>query len=498
MEMKGTSDAASREPEKVIHEKLYRNFWRFHYVHRHFSALVEKDGVLKSNVEKSLRALPALYAELAVEGQRLERDDPYYMTKLFEFTNCLVYEFHKRDYADGFEDPYYEELVNLHQNPFRKLKFVDDREMVQFFHSWTVEFGFLIVPLFFKPDTTCCEAFINNSSEDVIGHSLPLIYTYPKFEETLKGVKISTNSNRFQRPEGFDLAVYWQREYGNKGKEIELSKQLKVIKDQLKNCWKRGGVQEVGEKEGYEVALYVQRKKCSKNHVLERLEGQVKWTKQYPSRYWAWFPDPIVADEATTKRLTKDKESLMRSIQLSEDLTKKKLSLASDNFRRAVGLYLWDSLNIEGVDKTRHAFILDTLDYLHNNHVNKLTHYYKNYNTLYNKPTKPAAPKEEPDDKLSDKQIKEKNEKEKTTYSGPIVYKERLMGDEEQAKIDVKRDMEDDYQLTEFCIEQAEYCSLEDRKKARKTTDESRPALSNEIVRGPMVGYIPGGSKPKK
>lgn len=485
MVMRDESEAVLRELKEIERERFYRNWWRFQYVHRYFVAEVLRDKDVKKDVEKTLRRLPELYRELSVGRGTLNRQDSGYMNTLFQFANCLVYDFHKQFYADGFQDPFYETLLENYQNPLKRIKSHEDLEMIQFLHDWTVEFGFLIVPLLGRPDTSASwEAFITGSPKKVFGRIAPCLYTYPKFEEVIRGIKVSTSFNQFERPKDCDLAIYWQTQKKTvRENQDEIKKQLALIKKDLKSCWNCEGIQTVGKQNGYEVALYVHRKKCSVNHVMEKLEGQIQWQETFPLPYCIWSPDsPGQIDSKAKSNL-----ELLRAIKLTEGLTKKKMDLESDNVRRAVGLYLWDSFNMKCVDKKRHRFILETIKFLHGNHKSKLSIYYKNYNKKYKKPTKPAPPKKELSKNATDKEIKQKNEREREFYSGETVYKARLLGDEDLAKADVKKDMDDDYKLTEFCIEQADYFSLEERRKSRKANKSKKGSNTSKASKSPRT-----------
>ena len=127
------------ELEKIFEETACRDWWRFQYSHRHFQLELRYDEDLACDVDFLLRWLPQVYDELSIREAPLAPDDSDYMTELFEFSNCLVYEFHKQVIADGFIDFKYEALLKRHGNPLRRLKERQiDVNFVEKMHYWTL------------------------------------------------------------------------------------------------------------------------------------------------------------------------------------------------------------------------------------------------------------------------------------------------------------------------------------------------------------------------
>lgn len=457
-------DENTKEWKEFETKRFYLNWWRYQYSHRHFRAEVLRNEDLAEDVDELLIYLPCLFEGLSKQWKGANRNSQKYLTAFFEFTNCLVYSFHKQVENDGFCDPKYESLVLKHGNPLEKINNQFDIEKIEFLHDWTVEYGFLIVPLLGKTDASASwEAFVTKTPEKVFGKTAPCLYTYPKFNESMGGVKISTSQNRYECPNDCDIAVYY-----HKGDVIDHLR--KKVKEYFQNLPSSGrGVKSVGTKSDYDVAVYVNSNKCTPSYLMGRLEEQILWLSASRDSNRIWYPG-CLSDEKSEKKSKSRARRLLEGAKKAEKLTKSWAKVDSNNTRRAIALALWDSKNIDGNHKKLHSLILEKIEELRCKHPKKLSSYYTHFNTKYRKPTEPAKKTKKHDAaaRLSDQEIKQLNDENKRNYQGEKAYRVQLMGDGFSARLDIKKDMDDDYKLTEFCIRHGDYFLREERLNSRE------------------------------
>lgn len=94
-------DRIVRQLAKLQKENIVHDWWRFQYANRHFkTAFMFSDHILKS-IDFSFRWLTEFYnSHRSAEMSPLERETEDF-GDFFKFTNCLVYEYHKKYVNDG-------------------------------------------------------------------------------------------------------------------------------------------------------------------------------------------------------------------------------------------------------------------------------------------------------------------------------------------------------------------------------------------------------------
>lgn len=279
--------------------------------------------------------------------------------------------------------------------------------LVEDVYQLTCRYGFLFLDLW-------------QGATDMEGLALEFIKSYPDHPKCLLPIPKFTFIQKEMSPTGiqievppyeasirntWDLAVY----FNNK-------ETMSAIKTSLTDVWSREGQQSVGNDKEYQIALYVDRKLCTKNHAASALELQVDRLKLYNLNP----EDGLVPNPEA---------SYIDQIRLEEAMLSKSWDSNKDNVRRAVGLYLWDQINRPlSATISRKVAIKDCIDLLEKSNPDALECYYRTYNTP----------------KSSDNTQK--------------------LGDLEVHFRTVVREMEADYDLTEFCIEAADYHSPHDAK----------------------------------
>lgn len=367
-------DNALNKLASIERERVYRDWWRFQYTNRYFKKRLQTDPVMGENADKAFRWLTVTFNKFKLlrtyPAQNKAIDYP---TALFEFTNCLVYSYHKRTQADGFLDIRYELLLCEYGHPLDTVP-SEDFDFVEYLHRLTVGLGFLSILLDLQPDyTVSWEIFIDGKDEFDPTNSLVQTYSYPKTGDNPKGIQVSTSDNPREVNNEWDRVIY-----------CSLDDTDTYLKEQLAELWKDGGKHKAGDSENYDIALFIQSEKCTPNSVFEFLKLQVKWTLiSHMNRLIRVVGEKSktqVTDVRPHKKLKNLESDLLAAIKLSEGLVEKRKDIEKDNVRRAVGLYLWDEFYWSNKKlKSKESLIIEVVRQLEKNNLACLEHYRQGY-----------------------------------------------------------------------------------------------------------------------
>ena len=326
-------DLASLEKEKI-----YRDWWRFQYTNRHFKQLVLVDESMNEKVDQAFRWITKTFDRFKSPRMYPVEQEIEYLGDLFAFTNCLVYAYHKQTRSDGFVDIRYEALLYEHDFPLKKIPF-EDIEFVEYLHELTLEFGFLVLPLDARPDHIASwEVFVDKVPDIDPTKVLVQTYSYPKKGDHPKGIQISTTYHPREIEDGWDMVIFCQ-----------LDDAFSHLKEQITALWGQDGKLEVGELRFHDIALFVERDKCTPTSVLKVLRLQMMWTLINQMNRSLTIVDETgegsFTDVRPYKKLRKLDSDVIEAIRVSEGLIEKRKEVGKDNIRRTIGLYLWDMLN---------------------------------------------------------------------------------------------------------------------------------------------------------
>jgi len=335
--LKSKANETKQELASLQKEVIYRDWWHFQYTNRYFKQLLLVDEGMDENVDQSFRWITETFDKFKGARMYPVEQDIAYLRDLFEFTNCLVYGYHKRTHSDGYLDIRYEVLLYEYGYPLAKIP-PEDIEFVEYLHQLTLEFGYLVLPLDAQPDyTVSWELFIDKVDDFDPTKNFLQTYLYPKKGEHPKGIQISTKYHPRGIEDGWDRVIY-----------CSLDDTDSHLKEMVFELWEPNGRREVGNSIDYDIVLFIEGDKCTPSAVLKALKLQVRWTlinqlrrsvKIFDEKGGGKFAD--VRPHKKLKRLGKE---LIEIIRFSEGLTEKQKDVETDNVRRAIGLYLWDQL----------------------------------------------------------------------------------------------------------------------------------------------------------
>lgn len=400
-------------------ERSYRELWRHSYIRRYIYQTLYNKGRLEEVISETLT-----WSDAMVNKYYSGPEDPNDLGLVLGFINSLVYGYHRKTCSDGFIDLRYEDQLAKYDNPIDRLTQIELNSL-KTLHDLTHRFGYLILELYAEPDSSVLwDEFIKLPPEPVFGCSIPPFYPYPTKNNSLKGIQISSPPYESNIQINWDMAIF----YNDKDR-------LSHIQDKLSKFWELEGEQTIGDSSQYQVALYINREYCKKTYVLKALKLQVSLLDLRRTGLLALQPDDL-EDLASVKPHTDPKKILPNVIdafRLSEGLTEKHWKVDKNNIRRTIGIYLWDEINTPNTSNiSRKSLIKATIERLRECNPAVLEHYHSNYNI-------PISP-------------------ESST----------VIGDQAEVQNSLVREMEADYDLTNFCIENADYFSPSHAKKARK------------------------------
>lgn len=262
------------------------------------------------------------------------------------------------------------------------------------------------------------EAFLSNSPREFFEGVRLNIYPHPKKNDWPLGIQVATMYDERQISEGWDFVIFYHEEDA-----------FYKIKRAVGSKWDEIGQQRIGKENGFFVALYVDRKQCSYNKAITFLEKQVKWTERSKSgRFIIWnesLPEPKVPSVRLRKKNHREDKQLRENIRYSEGLNDKSWPIEKSNFRRAIALFHWDFMNSPGKENRKiRPLLINTLYMLRDTNIFALNHYHSRYKKQLLKGEIP--PENEP-------------------------------GTKPEVNEMVINEMRDDFYLTEFCVEHADF-----------------------------------------
>lgn len=368
-----TNSEALKKLASIERENVYRDWWRFQYTNRYFKQLLLDDEVTNENVDRAFCWLTDTFDRFKSPGLYPDKQSTDYVIGLFEFTNSLVYAYHKRTQADGFLDIRYEVLLYEHDYPFAKIP-AEDIEFVEYLHRLTIELGYLVLPLDGRPDYTASwEMFIDGEADFDPTTMFAQTFSYPKIGVNPKGIQISTIYNPRKVEGVWDTVIY-----------CSLDDTDSHLKEKVAELWEPGGKHEVGNSEDYDIALFIESDKCTPNSVLMALKLQVRWTLITQLGRSVAIVDGKNKSESTDvrphKKLKKLESDMLEALKLSEGLVEKRKDVEKDNVRRAVGLYLWDEIRWSSKQfKSKESLIKETVRSFEKDKLFVLEHYRGGY-----------------------------------------------------------------------------------------------------------------------
>lgn len=353
--MKSKANKTMKKLASLQREVIYHDWWRFQYTNRHFKQLLLVDEGMNEEVDHSFRWLTETFDKFKGTRMYPVEQDTAYLKDLFEFTNCLVYDYHKRTNSDGYLDLRYEVLLYEYGYPLARIP-SEDIEFVEYLHELTLEFGYLVLPLDGQPDyTVSWELFIDKVDDFDPTKKFLQTYLYPKKGDHPKGIQISTKYHPREIEDVWDRVIY-----------CSIDDTDSHLKEKVFELWEPMGRREVGDSRDYDIVVFIEGNKCTPSAVLKALKLQVRWTlinqlnrsvKVLDEKGDGHFSD--VRPHKKLKQLGKD---LIEVIRFSEGLTEKQKDVEKDNVRRAIGLYLWDQLYWSDKQfKSKESLVKDTV-----------------------------------------------------------------------------------------------------------------------------------------
>lgn len=418
--------------DECLTEQKHRHFWLFLYSHRHARLQLHKpnsnDDIDFHESEKLIHDTLDLLEKFApLELMEILPDEEKLGVLLNEFCFCMTYAFHIKNVADGFTDIQFKDLLPTYDALLDTLT-EEEKAVACKIHELTYKYGFLITELWSPSidSTELMETLINN-------HPMPNnIYSIPDFVFTKKsnhpkGIQILINEYKNKIQDPWDLVIF-----------INKNDILSKIKKEVDRSWTKPKKQFIGNHNDFEIALYVDREKCKISNALSTLRLQIHHLEEYKNGPLAILPKKEFSDiektnPKTGKEMRRRLAATIDSIRLSEGLISKRWTACKSNVRRSIGLYLWDRVNILNVPhKSRKTHIIELINKIKSQDPKILDLYLGKFNEY-----------------SSDKE---------TTKNGDLAeYQETVI-----------REMDADYDLTDYCIKNYEYLTPHDVKSGGK------------------------------
>lgn len=485
------------ENEVLLEDAFYRNWWRYTYTKLHVRKSLFRQGRLREEVEATFQWLEVIADKYNFVSRFLKSDQNGYRGHLINLSNCLVYSFHKRTQTDEFFNKDFELLLETYDHPFEKLD-SQEVDLVKVLYESTRKLGYLVVSLYSEQRLDIAwEAFVKKM---IVAHNDILktkIYSYPRYHRPSKAVQVSIASKETKIADNWDLVIF----YNEGDKEFH-------IKEQMKRLWDdRSERKSIGDSQGYDFALYIDRNRCKRRHVLEILRLQsiqlrgyslvpldtaelaktIRWLERTKRR--ANLKEKYgVADSndeterfySKVKRLDKLVSRLAVMIneyyatlneitKVNEELPKSKQGLKQDNVRRAVGLFLWVKVNIsKNVPRSVNSIadeIIDLLEKEYEESVRRNRLFGGEFPSVleyYNSQYAHFVLKEGNGFSEGDESIDSKE------GIPPEAFKDDRTWDDPKTRPNIRRMIIEDYYLAELCINQADYRSPYEVRSTKK------------------------------
>jgi hypothetical protein len=392
--------------DEIDKEVMYRELWKFSYASRHIQQSLWKEKRLDEEIEKTLKWSTDITEKYCPEATTKED----YNLIILEFLNCLIYGYHRREINDGYMDLQYEMLLLKYDNPIEKIN-VEELNVVANLHTLSHKFGYSILELYYAPDHTLFRDMFVFSNDQKPSFTPPL-FKFPEKDNCPKGIQIACPDYDNSIKESWDLVIYY-----SEGDTIN------QIKRSLDRLWYDKDKPSIGKKSNHDIALYIDTKSCNKTHVITVLELQIGLKKFEKSGRIAIFKDGYNNPPMFLNNHTEPNRFMANTVdafRLSEKLTEKHWDPDQNNVRRSIGIYLWDQKNSpEPTAPYLKPMVRDTITSIHQINPSALNHYRSGYTELMKR-------------------------KSSIDFNDEFIRS-------------IIREMERDYKLTDYCIQNADY-----------------------------------------
>lgn len=413
--------------EHTLYQTRALRFWRFQYasVHacqNHYQELVALSPTMDEMMHK--------YRKIYMPESSFENNEQ--TIHFYDFVYKLIKSWHLCNLPINYTDL----NIGKYEPHIVRLNILNDAEekAINRLHDISYNYGFFIVELC-QSDYRIEDILkdIDNSGPQSFSSS---IIDYPIYDFFCKpiyppGFQTSLINHHNRITEDWDLVV-------------KLNRNTKVdhIRTALKKAWPNKGKQDVGERDGHEFEVYLDRSNCTLNQAIDNIRLQLKQFEYYETNLTIPLAVPSDMGEYTPRHkkskvalheLSKHQATATDLLKSTHGLTKKRRCLYKDNVRRAVGLLL-----IKRIEADKNTNIeqqaKQLIGELRKSAPDSLTVFYSNY-------FKPVS-------------------KDKSS----------LLGDTETAMTTVVSEMRREYNLAKLCISKAEYLSHSDLKNTSCST----------------------------
>lgn len=398
-------------------------WWRFQYAHRHFYSLLGSNKEISSEFELGLTRLIALFKDVKSKPTDSITKNPLGQQSFHEFCNCLVYLYRKQSHQDVFSNETCDVLIDKHGYSLSELD-EDELSLIERLNDWTHRLGFLPTLFYSVPDSRISwDVYVNDGSEEDVNIEFLSFLAYPRVGKDDSGIKVLPFNAPGEVNFEWDMVINYN--VGDPFYQIERK---------TKELWNEPGKQYIGERTLDSTRVYVNRRICKKASLaLKKLKS-------------------IYEDSNYASKDTEVDSLGSRSIRMS----RQGWNVEKDNYRRAVGLRLWDKMNIGDLEwDSRRSLIRSIIESLREESPKKLTHYFSKFD----------QPVDEHLNVLDEDKLKKR---EQIGNSRNVQYKTPKYGDTLEAQETVIREMEADYDLTEYCIRKVDYYRAHQAKQAGK------------------------------
>lgn len=400
-------------------------WWRFQYAHRHFYSLLKSNQEIASEFELNLTRLIDLFKDVQLKLKGSVSKNILGQKSFHQFCNCLVYLYRKANHQDIFSHDTYDLLIGRHGYSISDLD-EDELSLIERLNDWTHILGFLPTLFYSVPDSSIgWDVYVNDGSEDEVDIEFLSFLAHPRMGKDDSGIKVLASDIPGSVDIEWDMVINYN--VGDSFYQIER---------EVKELWYEPGKQYVGERTIDSVRVYVDRR------ISKRASVALKKFKS------------IYDDSNHGAKGTKVDNLESRSTRMS----RQGWTVEKDNCRRAVGLRLWDKMNIADLEwDSRRSLIRSIIQVMRKEAPKKLTHYFSKFDELV----------------VEDLSALDANSLEKRKQieenSRNVEYKALKYGDTLEVQETVIREMEADYDLTEYCIQKVDYYRAYNAKQAGKT-----------------------------
>jgi hypothetical protein len=413
-------------------ERIYSEIWRYSYSARHLHLIRYRESSTYEEILDAVDFIEELYLQAC--GQCISNYTDHeeletFKLELINFSGRLLYAYHRINYNDGYKDFWYEASLTEFS---KHLKLIPRKSLhhIQTLHQQSYKFGFVITALLLKPDYKPLRRLF--------------LYAYPKDPDTLPTYDNFIFPKRNKKSDYIQFSVYpYTPEITNNWDLVIFynpDHTIDHIRKELNKVWKNKSEQSLGDKNSYSIAVYIDRKSCTKTHAMNALELQISWS------YFGKDGGFIVAPEFNNKMQDKaptihcnysksTSKKLLKAIKLAESQYEKRWDIQKNNTRRDIALMHWDIWNDTSKNSSpyvsKNALYRSTISELRENKPSVLDLYSSKYNKLQSK-------------------------------NGTSIF-----GDTSVTEATVVREMAEDYALTEYCIENSDYFRPQEAKNKK-------------------------------